>query len=102
MGPLYFESHITIEPVFDDNLQRFAKICGAYGFRVADLLMKKRTDQTPERSEFDSFCTGRSDKLDDLKTRMTNLVSDLKTQGFTVWRYKIENVIFDSKIAEII
>ena len=95
---LYFESHVTIEPVFDRRLDTFKFICMNYGFRVAELLMKKRPDDTPERSQFDTFCTGRSKFYDDLHLRMVNLVKALQENDFQVWRYKIENTLLDVRL----
>lgn len=38
----YYESHITIEPVFDDKLELASNIAIKYKFKVASLLMQKR------------------------------------------------------------
>lgn len=94
----YYESHITIEPVFDRALMRVAQISAAHGFKVADLLMQKRASDTAERSKHDTFCTGRSRDFDDLCERMEWCVRHLRAVGFRVWRYKIEDTILDSKV----
>lgn len=96
--PLYYESHVTIEPVFGAELDRIRDIAGAHRFRVADLLMQKRQDDTPERSRHDTFCTGRGNDDADLGRRMFALVGDLRDAGYKVWRYKIEHVVIDSKV----
>lgn len=91
---LYYECHITIEPVFGERLALFTDIAGLHDFRVAKLLMQKTLDP----SQKDSFCTGRSRDLVELTARMRGLISDLKRGRFQVWRYKIEDTIIDSKI----
>lgn len=100
MTDLYYEAHITIEPVFDDRLETFKKIASAYRFRVAELLMQKRSSDTPERSQYDSFCTGRSNDYTDLHDRMALMMIELKAENFHVWRYKIEDTILDSRFSD--
>lgn len=96
---LYFESHVTIEPVLDAaRLEQLKFICELHGFRVADLLMQKRAEDMPERSRFDTFCSSRSVDMPALEQRMFALVSALRGAGFKVWRYKIEDVVLDSKV----
>lgn len=99
---MYYESHITVEPVFDQRLDDFSTLCAQYGFRPAKLMMKKRAEDTPERSPYDSFCTGRGKEGEDLTARMLALVACLKENGFAVWRYKIEHVILDVKLAKLV
>jgi len=93
----YYEAHVTVEPIFEDRLETFKIICHDYKFHVANLLMQKRKEDTEERSKNDSFCTGRGISYTDTKTRMLALVKRLKKEGFTVWRYKIESTLLDSR-----
>jgi hypothetical protein len=93
----YFESHVTIEPVFDDRLNSLKEICRQFNFHVADLLLKKRDMDTEERSRNDSFCTGRSKNYKELELKTRNLIVRLKEKGYQIWRYKIEEAIIDSK-----
>lgn len=95
---LYFEAHVTIEPVYDDRLDRVTEIARTYGFRVADLLMKKRATDTPTRSTCDTFTTGRSTSYKALHARTIALVAALTTSGYDVWRYKIENTLIDVRL----
>ena len=95
--PIYYESHVTIEPVFDDRLEAFRKVCKQYNFHVATLVMQKRAEDTPERSKHDSFCTGHGRNGEELAQRMFDLLDVLKTLEFKVWRYKIEVVPLDSR-----
>lgn len=94
-GPLYYECHVTIEPVFDAGLDHFTEICKQHGFRPAKLLMQKRSIDTPVRSNKDTFCTGAGKDLDTLRDAMYALVKELSKNSFHVWRYKIEAVILD-------
>lgn len=93
----YLEAHVTIEPVFDKHLEGAKFIAEQYGFRVADLLMKKRENDTEERSKHDTFMTGRSKYYKDLESRTMKLVEHLQKMGFKVWRYKIEDTLIDSR-----
>lgn len=94
----YYESHVTIEPVFEERLELFREICRKWSFRAADLLMQKRKVETPMRSDKDTFCTGRGKDFDELKELMLQLVSELREQGFAVWRQKIEAVLLDERL----
>jgi len=94
---LYYEVHVTVEPVFGAKLEQLRATCKEFGFKVADLLMQKRPEDTPERSQHDTFATGRFDTLDIASIRCDYLVKRLKKQGFRVWRYKIEDTLADVK-----
>lgn len=96
----YFEAHVTIEPVFDDRLDQARVIAERWRFRLADLLMQKRAVDTAQRLSKDTFMTGTAKHLPDIRRRMTLLVTDLKAAGFTVWRYKIEDTVVDSRVAD--
>lgn len=98
MNSLYFEAHVTVEPQVDDA--QFKRICAAHSFRVAELLMKKRAADTPERSQYDSFCTGRGDSLIDLRDRMLAVVQACSDSGIKVWRYKLESTLLDVRLGE--
>lgn len=91
---LYYESHITIDPVYEDGLAKFKKLAAKYNFRVAKLLMEK----TP--STLDSFCTSRSKEYTQIVNDTICLVEALRGEGFHVRRYKIEDTLVDSKIED--
>src|SRR5229473_8593014 len=100
MNPItdyYFEFHITINPVYGIELYNFREICKKYNFRVAELLMKKRSEDTPILSQYDSFCTGRNVVYQKLFDDMMDLIVELKQNNYKVLRYKIENTILDSR-----
>lgn len=97
ISKLYYEAHITIEPVFDEDLARAKPFAELYGFRVAELLMKKREEGTETRSKYDTFMTGHGKEYYDIQNRTACLVKVLQDAGFKVWRYKIEDTILDSR-----
>lgn len=97
MDVKYYESHITIEPVFGEQLELFRMLCKDYGFKAADLLMQKEREDTPVRSDKDTFCTGRGKDFDDLKARMLRLTAQLEDHGYQVWRRKIEAILYDER-----
>ena len=95
---LYFESHITIEPVFGDRLSLFKEVCKLHKFRVADLVMIKEEGGIETPNQKDSFATGRSVNWSSMRSRTIGCVIDLRDAGFNVYRYKIENTLMDSKV----
>lgn len=98
---LYYECHITIEPVFDNDLEVAAAIASKHHFRVADLLMQKRHSDLPTRSKYDTFMTGRHKNYQILRDKMLSTIRDLQDAGFKIWRYKIEDTICDSKLDDL-
>lgn len=99
---LYYEAHITIEPVFDAARDRAAEIAKASGFKLAHLLMQKRKDDTAERSKHDTFMTGHGKAYHDLCGRLVICVHSLHAAGFKVWRYKIEDTLIDSRTQDVL
>jgi hypothetical protein len=98
MTKLYYECHITIEPVFDERLREFKRIAGREYFRVANLLMKRSNEDPEQPSQIDSFCTARSNDWDTIVARMLRVIEHLKENNFKVLRYKIEDTLIDSRI----
>ena len=95
-----FECHITIEPVAEDRLAEVEALAKEVNFKPAKLLMQNRATGTPERSMYDTFLTGHSDSYPRLTERMVSLCIRLKESGFQVWRYKVEEIMLDSRIAD--
>lgn len=94
---LYYECHVTIAPVFGDQLELVEGIAKQHGFKVAKLLMQKRKEDTPNRSKYDTFMTGHAKEYNDIFNRMSGIIHTLKDAGHEVYRYKIEDTLFDSK-----
>ena len=97
---LYLEAHITFEPVFGEDLERLTRIAERNGFKVADLLMQKRLTDTAERSKYDTFMTGHGQEMGDIVARTATLIHEAGDAGFTIWRYKIEKAVIDSRHAD--
>lgn len=90
----YFESHITIDPVLDpEKLQQLKDLVKPLGFRVAKLFMQKGVS-----SNLDSFMTAHSKNYSDILDNTMNAVHHLKTEGYGVRRYKIENILLDERV----
>lgn len=98
---LYYEAHITIEPVFEEHLEFLKNLSKSYKFRVAELLMKKRLEDTGERSKYDTFMTGHGTDYEDICRRTQSVIVYLKASGFKVWRYKIEDTLLDSRTEDV-
>lgn len=94
---LYYESHVTIAPVFDEKLVEMKAICVKYKFRVADLILKHKKADAAKPYEGDSFCTSRGVEFEDIRDRTVGLMVELREKGFEIWRYKIEDTLLDSK-----
>lgn len=93
-----FECHVTIEPVLSElGLATLKEIAERHGFRVANLLMHVRDKDTLERSKHDTFMTAHHLDFWPLHRQMVALAKEVQEAGFTVWRYKIELIMLDSK-----
>lgn len=90
-----YESHITIDPVFGEQLSKLTSLCEPFGFKPAKLLMEKKP------SQLDTFITGHSGTFFHLRDRMVELIPLLQTNGFIIRRYKIEEVMVDSRQSDI-
>lgn len=94
---LYYEAHITIDPVFDERREHAQKLAECYRFRLAKLIMRKREADEEQPAQDDTFMTGHGVDLEYIVARMHTLIRLLKEQGFKVRRYKIEDTIMDSR-----
>lgn len=90
-----YECHITIDPVFGASLQTFKELCEGWKFKVADLL-KVNGDASTK----DQFATGHSVSYTDLRFRMIELCENLRVLGYKVRRYKIEEILLDSRLGD--
>lgn len=93
---LYYECHITIDPVEGDRFDLFKDVCKDYRFRVADLLMRKSL----KPSRIDSFCTTRGNDYSEVTDRTLAAVNSLERNGLTVRRYKIEATLLDVRLTK--
>lgn len=89
---LYFEAHVTTDPVPDDQTDLLARIARDHSFRVAALYMKKGTGL---RSRLDDFMTTRCTNYEAILGRCHGVVAALTNAGIPVRRWKIENTLLD-------
>lgn len=94
---LYYEAHVTIDPVEGVRLEFFRDLCATHRFRVAELLMRKPCGKLAPSTD-DSFCTGRDAALEPLSQRTLALVADAQRHGYRVRRYKIEEALVDVRL----
>lgn len=88
---LYFESHVTLDPIKDHEMDLFDQAAFRFGFRRAKLLMDKGVP-----SQIDTFATSRDTNYQSIERRTIEVVHHLNFLGFKVRRYKIENTLIDS------
>lgn len=90
----HYECHVTTAYVspFVVNYDSLFLIANDHKFKLAKLYKWNK-----EISELDTFMTAHSDSFEELKTEMYKLIEDLYCYGFRVTRYKIEEILLDSK-----
>ena len=82
-----FESHVEVHK-YPESLEGEAiYIAHKHDFRVSTFSDADRT----------VFINGRGKQYGELSDRMSMLILDLHTRGFKIKRYKIEEVLMDSK-----
>lgn len=94
---LYYEVHVTTDPVPESLRNVFLGICERHGFRIASLLMEKPGEGLVSY-DGDAFCTARSRYYSEAENRMVALMLDLDKAGIVLRRYKIEDTLLDSRV----
>jgi hypothetical protein len=94
---LYFEAHITIDPVPEEQRPVVQTLGNPWGFKLAKLLMQKG-----EPSKIDTFMTAHGGDSDDVGRRVRGMVIDLQRHGFNVRRYKVEDTLYDSRSEDVL
>jgi hypothetical protein len=97
---LYYEAHVTIDPVDDKHRSIIQTLAKPYGFRMAKLLMRKPASTDVAEHRDDAFLTARNTKWGQIASQTSGLVKALKEAGYGVRRYKIEDTLIDSKISD--
>lgn len=87
---LYYECHVTIEPVEGDMAHILRELSIQHNFRVSTFVMHK-DGSTP-----DAFTSARDASYACMLTRMVAFISALREGGYKIKRYKIEDTILDS------
>ncbi len=91
-----YECHITIDPEDKPSrLHQLGMYCDFYKFKVASLLK-----ETGKPNDLDQFMTGHDISFEGLKWRMNSLCQTLKDNGFVLRRYKIEEILLDSRLGD--
>lgn len=88
---LYFEAHITLDPVPESERAEVEAMVRRYGFKLAKLLMDKGVP-----SQIDTLMTGHSRSLKQLSGDMRSAIAAVQHSGRVVRRYKIEDTVLDS------
>jgi len=102
VSDLYYDCHVTIDPVFDESRDILRELIHPFGFKLAKLAMKKSKGGSWEDSKLDTFFTAHGKNYSDLQQRMVDCIRTVKSNGYAVRRYKIENTIIDSRGEDIL
>lgn len=89
---LYYEAHVTIDPVPEDKRLAVQTLADPFGCKLAKLLMQKG-----QPSNLDTFMTCHGKDLGQMESRVAGLVRRLQAVGLNVRRYKIEDTLMDSR-----
>lgn len=93
---LYYEGHITLEPFEVGNYgyleASMEAACAMFDMRLSTFAMFKDDQAQP-----DAFVSLRSDTYVDMCDRIGAAVTYLKDKGHTIKRYKIEDILMDSR-----
>lgn len=97
-----FESHITLDPkqlTTEDrkNIEAKSKV---YRFHAGDISLDRDSVDAWMNLEKAYFVTGHGLTYSNIEVRTKNLVIALQYAGYKVLRYKIEDILVDSKIAD--
>lgn len=96
---IYYESHITIDPINDPQLlEKIIAEGKRHFFKIAKLYLKKKPDEQQEVSRYDDFFTTRGIYWGDIYHRTADFVLELQNMGVKVRRYKIEDTLLDIKL----
>jgi len=89
---LYFEAHITIEPIPQEKVSALKALCKRYEFRLADFILL-HGDKEPK-----AFCTTRDRLWSTINKKVHEFKTTLGQEGYKVLRYKIENTLVDVRL----
>ena len=90
-----YECHITIDPLPSEALVYLEYMAKRYGFKVARLLMDKGVP-----NDSDQFMTWHDNHYASMVERMGGLCRWLKENGCVIRRYKIEEILLDSRVGD--
>lgn len=85
VSELYFEAHVTIEPLADGRHDKAAALAKLYNFKLENTSL-----------------VGHGQEYYALENRMAKLIQHLRKEGLQVWCYKIEDTIIDSRSKDVL
>ena len=87
---LYYEAHISLEPLDDSQIKVIDKMCVAMGWKRATFVMNK--NNVPN-----GFITARHTSFKNIRRMVVVMVDELKKMpDVKLLRYKIEDTLLDS------
>lgn len=89
---LYYECHITLEPVYGIRLTILEHLVAKRDLSVSTFLMVKPGQQNP-----DAFVSLRDKSYANVLRRMCDACIALEAEGFVIKRAKIEDTLLDTK-----
>lgn len=99
---LYFECHITIDPLSDAQLALLQPWMDKFKFRSSKLLLRNSNGSAGEEFKDDFFLTTRGTDYDDINTRMCSMLDAIQLCRIKQRRFKIENTLLDVKVTKIV
>lgn len=87
-----YECHVTTEYLGEEDRGTYELLTSKFTFKMGKLYMKK-----DEKSEMDSFFTCHHDDFQVIKSQMLDFIKVIKDLKIKVLRYKIEDIVLDSK-----
>ena len=96
---LYYEAHVTIEPLTDETRPVVENLCSRLGFKIAEFLMQRAApgQEDVPANDPNSFTSARDVSSQKIGQRVRALVLCLRAMGVEVRRYKIEDTMLDTK-----
>lgn len=97
--PSYYEAHVTIELDPEERLMaaipHVTDLSSAKGFKFASL-----TTSCHGQEKLSHILTGHDKQRGHLLERMVQMIKLLKLHGYSIVRYKIEDISLDSRVID--
>jgi hypothetical protein len=89
---LYYEGHVTIEPVSGDKLINLIEVAAEFEMRISTFYLAKPDSPVP-----DAFISVRDESYASIAMRLQKACEELNRRGLIIKRVKIEDTLFDTK-----
>lgn len=93
----YFEAHITLAPETGVKYDLLGHLADSMLFRVSKLYLKNSDGSVGAPWRDDIFISTREKNFNTIVGLVDLMIEKLREAGFTVRRYKIENILVDVK-----